>query len=256
MSSWSNGGRDENGLMSDAFFECEDCGLYLSWPITEGLPASQDPKQTEMRAMVEAHGWDDCGRSEVSLAPAVTAVAALPRGFYFGAEDRAGKMYQNFEKSRRQKTLQDAITNADHLVAALKTARQFDRLGNIDHVLPQVTAALADVVAKTNEFASAVQRTADEYRKFTDAHAQVAGGQPVEPAAAVETPDAPAAAASNPDDASESLTYYEWQDPTAHAVPKPGPHLASVTVFDPNVSQRDQLAALDARAAARWGGRR
>lgn len=256
MSSWSNGGRDEDGLMTDAYFECEDCGLYLSWPITEGIPASQDPKQTEMRAMVEAHGWDDCGRSEVSLAPAVTAAAALPRGFYFGAEDRAGKMYQEFEKSRRQKTLQDAITNADHLVGALKTARQFDRLGNIDHVLPQITAALADVVAKANEFVSAVQRTADEYRKFTDKHAQVAGGQPVEPAAAVESPDVPAAAASTPAEAEGDVVQFEWSDPTSAPAPKPGPHLATVTVFDPNVSQRDQLAALDRRVEQRWGGRR
>ncbi len=256
MSSWSNGGRDEDGLMSDAFFECGDCSLYLSWPITEGIPASQDPKQTEMRAMVEAHGWDDCGRSEVSLAPAVTAVAALPRGFYFSAEDWSGKKYQDFEGSRRQKNLQGVITNADHLIAALKTARQFDRLGNIDHVLPQITAALADVVAQTNEFVSTVQRLTTEYRNFADAHSQVAGGQPVEPAAAVETPDVPAAAASTSNEPEADIAQFEWSDPSLAPAPKPGPHLANVSVFDPNVSQKDQLAALDARVAARWGGRR
>lgn len=248
MSSWSNGGRDEDGLMTDAYFECGDCGLNLSWPITEGLPASQDPKQTEMRAMVEAHGWDDCGRSEFTLAPAVTAVAALPRGFYFNAEDWNGKKYQSFEGGRRQKNLQSVITNADHLIAALKTTRQFDRLGNIDHVLPQITAALADVVAQTNEFVSTVQRLTAEYRNFADAQSQVAGGQPVEPAAAVESPDVPAAAASTPDGEGGSLDVFEWESGAGHA-PKPGPHLASVTVFDPNRSARVQLEELDQKAA-------
>lgn len=255
MSSWSNGGRDEDGLMTDAYFECEDCGFSLQWPITEGLPANQDPKQTAMRAIVEAHGWDDCGRSEFTVEPVAPATAALPRGFYLNAEDWDGKKYQDFEASRRQKNLQGAISNADHLIAALKTARGFDRLGNIDHALPQITAALADVVTKTSELVSAVQRAAAQYRKQADAQPQVAGGQPVEPAAAVESPDVPAAAASSPE-SDEHIAYVEWEDPSRASMPKPGPHLASVSIFDPNVSQRDQLAALDARVAARWGGDR
>ena len=58
------------------------------------------------------------------------------------------------------------------------------------------------------------------------------GGAPEDPAAAVEpTPQAPAAA-----DTSQA--------------PKPGPHLASVHVFDPAGSVRGQLAAFDRAATA------
>ncbi|WP_284986996.1 hypothetical protein [Arthrobacter sp. fls2-241-R2A-172] len=255
MSSWSNGGRDEDGYMTDAYFECEDCGLSLQWPVTEGMAPNEDPKQTEMRAMVRAH---DAGGCQIERHEQVQTVLTrfstrLPKGFYFSINPAA--KHVNPAVSRRLSDLQSTITDAENLIGALKTARHFDRLGNIDHALPQITAALAEVVQNAMLFVTTVETTANEFRRGNDGSQQAAGGQPSDPAAAVESPDVPAAAASTPE-GDANIAHFEWRDPTSTPMPKPGPHLATVTVFDPNVSQRDQLAALDAKVAERWGGSR
>jgi len=192
------------------------------------------------------------------------AADLLPRNSYFHAVDRQmetdsfpSKIIPT-EQGRRHKLLTIAIQDAENLIGALKTAKQFDRLGNIEHALPQITDALADVVAKANNFVADVEVSTGRYRgAVATSSTEAAGGQPAETAAAVDGPDASAAAASTPEREGDNIAHFEWSDPTSAPMPKPGPHLASVSIFDPNASQKDQLAALDARvAAARWGGDR
>lgn len=58
--SFSNGGTDENGDVYPASFDCDDCGLSLSWPVTPGVPASQDPVAMPMLAMIADHDRGGC----------------------------------------------------------------------------------------------------------------------------------------------------------------------------------------------------
>ncbi|MEV8180302.1 hypothetical protein [Specibacter sp. NPDC078692] len=55
------GGIDaETNELFDAHFECHDCGTFYSWPVTPGLAAIDDPKQTEMLALVNGHTPETC----------------------------------------------------------------------------------------------------------------------------------------------------------------------------------------------------
>ncbi|YCK83545.1 hypothetical protein M1D89_10080 [Arthrobacter sp. D3-18] len=189
------------------------------------------------------------------------ATDLLPRNSYFHAVDRQmetdsypSKIIPT-EQGRRHKLLTLAIQDAENLIGALKTAKHFDRLGNIEHALPQITDALADVVTKANNFVSDVEVSTARYRgAVAESSNEAAGRQPSDPAAAVESPDVPAAAASSPDDASETLTYYEWQDPTANVVPKPGPHLLAINT--PKLVSSDELRGRILRSVRMDGGRR
>ncbi|QOT16507.1 hypothetical protein [Paenarthrobacter sp. YJN-5] len=187
------------------------------------------------------------------------ATDLLPRHAYFHAVDRQGetdaiveKMIP-FEQSRRHKLLLSAVQDAENLITALKTTRQFDRHGNIELVLPQISDALADAVMKTRNFIADVETCADRYRKTVTDSSEAAGGQPVEPAAAVESPDVPAAAAPSPMTVRVLLDprVAKGLDESAESIPKPGPHLSSGTVFDPARPWRNQLASLDRAAAGR-----
>jgi len=154
------------------------------------------------------------------------AADLLPRNSYFHAVDRQMETDSYIskviptEQGRRHKLLTIAIQDAENLIGALKTAKHFDRLGNIEHTLPQITDALADVVAKANNFVSDVEASTERYRRAV--------------AVPSESPDVPAAAAT----------------------PKPGPHLATVTVFDPTESPSAQLLAFDRAAGAHKAARR
>lgn len=165
----------------------------------------------------------------------------LPRNSYFHAVDRQMETDSYIskviptEQGRRHKLLTIAVQDAENLIGALKTAKQFDRLGNIELALPQIADALADVVAKANNFIADVEASTDRYRRaVADSSCEAAGGQSSDPAAAVESPDVPAAAASTP---------------------KPGPHLVSVRVLDPSRSALAQLEEWDREERMR-GGRR
>ncbi|QSZ53302.1 hypothetical protein RI444_15300 [Paenarthrobacter sp. AT5] len=183
--------------------------------------------------------------------------ADLPRHSYFHAVDRQGETEAFVEKmipheqGRRQKLLMSAIQDAENLISALKTTRQFDRHGNIELVLPQIADALADVVTKTRNFIADVKTCTDRYRKTTADSSEAAGWQPVEPA--------PASIPTKVHVVLDPRAVENLKD-LAERSPKPGPHLASVTVFDPNRSQSEQLAALDRAATRRAeqlrGGRR
>lgn len=240
MSSYSTGGRDADGEMYPASFECDDCGLFLSWPVTEVLgggimPAAEDPTAQPMLAMIREHDGGGCHIDTDALATAQRPTAvSYPRHLYFGAEDRLldgpqqlSEKYVPYERARRQKLVGNAISDAEQLITALKAIRSFDTKGNAHHALPQVADALADVVAHTRNLVEDVESS---LARFTEFGCPPDDGSPPDPAAAVEpTPRAPAVA-----------------DPK----PKPGPHLASVHVFDPAGSPRDQLAAFDRAATA------
>ena len=92
MSQYSTGGRDPiDGEMYDASFECDDCGLYLSWPVTETadgkrVPASKDPIAAPMLAMIAEHDNGGCQR-DAGLSPEAPALRVeFPRDLYFKAE--------------------------------------------------------------------------------------------------------------------------------------------------------------------------
>ncbi|MGO4143686.1 hypothetical protein AB4Y77_01260 [Paenarthrobacter sp. YAF11_1] len=186
----------------------------------------------------------------------------LPRNSYFHAVDRQMET-ESFpskiiptEQGRRHKLLTIAIQDAENFIGALKTAKHFDRLGNIEHALPQIADALADVVAKANNFIADVEVSTARYRGAVAASStKAAGGQSSDPAAAVESPDVPAAAASTHESDGMNIVEFEWTDRTGGPAPKPGPHLASVTVFDPNRSALAQLEELDRQARLREGRR-
>lgn len=189
------------------------------------------------------------------------AANQLPRNSYFHAVDRQMEAEAFPEKiipaeqGRRHKLLTIAIQDTENLIGALKTAKHFDRLGNIEHALPQITDALADVVAKAKNFISDVEVSTDRYRRaVADPSSEAAGGQSSEPAAAVESPDVPAAAASTPDGEDESILFYEYQDPDANAVPKPGPHLLAIN--SPKIFSTDEFRRGVLRSVRADGGRR
>ncbi|MDI2019730.1 hypothetical protein [Paenarthrobacter nicotinovorans] len=192
------------------------------------------------------------------------AANLLPRNSYFNAVDRQmetdsypSKIIPT-EQGRRHKLLTLAIQDAENLISALKTAKHFDRLGNIQHALPQITDALADVVTRANNFVSDVEVSTERYRSaVADPSSEAAGGQSSEPAAAVESPDVPAAAASTIGVAFvEILPAIPDARKPADSAPKPGPHLGSVTVFDPAESPSAQLLAFDRAVRAHKAGRR
>lgn len=74
--SWGTGGLDPGTLeLFDAHFECFDCGLFYSWPVTPGLAANVDPKQTEMLALARTHTAEAC-RTIRAVAPVMEIEAA------------------------------------------------------------------------------------------------------------------------------------------------------------------------------------
>lgn len=81
------GGFDlETNELFDASFECFDCGLYYSWPVTPGLAPVKDPKQTEMLALVAAH------------TPAACRAAQARNAVEREKEDAAEKAYAYAER--------------------------------------------------------------------------------------------------------------------------------------------------------------
>lgn len=75
--SWDTGGFDPatNELL-DASFACHDCGLSYSWPVTEGLAANDDQKQTEMLALVAEHTPAVCRAAQAAAAVELEKVLA------------------------------------------------------------------------------------------------------------------------------------------------------------------------------------
>jgi len=221
---YDTGGLDLDGGFYDASFECDDCGLSLSWPVTEGVPAAQDPVAAPMLAMIAEH--EDRGCAARSLQD--ERLRQFPRDLYFNAEDlnvgpdaRPGSEI-DVTSSRRLSDYRRVCTLLEDLQIASKPLRGFDRNGNIGMAAANLmdTALTAHKALRNlvQDIALAEQR----YRELSD------------PMESTTPPPAPA-------DVEPSA-----QAPTS-AGPKPGPHLAQVTVFNPSASPREQLAAFDRR---------
>lgn len=256
MSSHSTGGRDPlDGEMYDASFGCDDCGLYLSWPVTEVtgqvLPAAQDPSAAPMLELIREHDNGGC-QADAHLYPAALADSRLvdfPRDLYLKAEDY---------KARRQQLPQqqlDRIINSrfarfryvnakiEQLGAAVKSLKAFDRTGDASAALPHLAALHEDLRKLIFNLADDIREAEARYREASAPAGD--DSPPTDSAVAVEpSPKAPAAV-----------------DQTAPSVVKPGPHLvgrridagsglpgagmASVQIFNPAVSPAAQLARFD-----------
>lgn len=67
---YSTGGVDLDGDVYPATFDCYDCGLSLSWPVTPGLPAAQDPVAAPMLDMIKEHDEGGCEATQAAEAQA------------------------------------------------------------------------------------------------------------------------------------------------------------------------------------------
>ena len=221
---YDTGGIDLDGGVYDASFECDDCGLFLSWPVTEGVPAAQDPVAAPMLAMIAEHEDRGCAARRVQD----ERLRQFPRDLYFNAEDlNVGPeaipgSEVDVTRSRRLSDYRRVCTLLDDLQFAAKPLRAFDRNGNIGMAAANLmdTALTAHKALRNlvQDIALAEQR----YRELSD------------PMESTTPPSAPADVEPSP------------QAPTS-AGPKPGPHLAQVAVFNPSAFPREQLAEFDRR---------
>lgn len=228
---YDTGGRDLDGDVYDAWFECDDCGLTLSWPDTDGLPAAQDPVAAPMLVMIAEHEDGGCTARRLQE----ERLRQFPKDLYFGAEDfNVGPealpgSETDVIRSRRLSDYRRACTLLEDLQFAAKPLRAFDRNGNIGMAAANLMdTALAAHKALRNlvqDIALAEQR----YREQSDDRESPT--PPPSPAAVEPSPQAPTAAG-----------------------PKPGPHLAQVAVFNPAVSARAQLSAFDSARHQRLAG--
>lgn len=85
--SFSNGGADENGDVYPASFNCEDCGLSLSWPVTPGVPASEDPVAAPMLALIDEHDKSGCEPLRRSVPESARAAARVGKGTHVGRDE-------------------------------------------------------------------------------------------------------------------------------------------------------------------------
>ncbi len=100
------GGLDENGNLMMAGYECYDCGLSYSWPVTPGLAASEDPLQVEMLALVKAHTPAVCRAAQA------VAVHEQQRALSVEAEARYDRYQSNVTPVRDIRlTVSEAVDN-------------------------------------------------------------------------------------------------------------------------------------------------
>lgn len=241
---YDTGGTDFDGAVYDASFECEDCGFSLSWPVTQGLPAAQDPVAAPMLAMIADHEDGACPSRQLQR----ERLHQFPKDLYFNAEDHnvgpdalpEGELA--VIRNRRYAIHRRLCTLLEDLQHAAKPLKAFDRNGNIGMAAANLmdTALVAQKVLRnlTLDIAEAEQR----FREQSDLVESPTPAQA--PVSAEPTPQALTDIGSLP-----AVVEPAPQAP-ATAGPKPGPHLTTVHVFDPTVSTRDQLAAFDRAAAA------
>lgn len=258
---YDTGGTDFDGEVHDASFECDDCGLELSWPITEGLPAAQDPVAAPMLAMIAEHEDGGCPSRRLQQ----ERLRQFPKDLYFNAEDHnvgpdalPGSEIDVI-RSRRLADYRRACTLLEDLQSAAKPLKAFDRNGNIGMAAANLmdTALAAQKVLRnlTRDIAEAETR----FREQSDIEESTT--HPLAPVSVEPTPKAPADTGSLPTPQAATT-----------AGPKPGPHLmargsglsvaglhggvagpgmASVHIFNPDQSPAAQLSAFDRVIAAR-----
>jgi hypothetical protein len=225
------GGMDVDGDVYDASWYCEGCGVSYSWPVTPGLAPIEDPKQTEMLAIIAEHDSEGCPGLPAVPAPFVD----LPRDLYFKAEDHARKNPGIREKelaiiqNQRFAQVRRASALLEDLGYALKALKAFDRTGNVGDALGHLQETALDFQKVIRNLVTDVEEAEDRHRQAS-VKAYREDSSPTNSAAVVEPPPTVPAAVD--------LT------------PKPGPHLTNVHVFDPQGSARAQLAAFDRATAS------
>jgi hypothetical protein len=242
---YDTGGRDFYGDVHDASFECDDCGLSLSWPVTEGLPAAQDPAAAPMLAMIAEHEDGGCPSRQLQQ----ERLRQFPKDLYFNAEDHnvgpdalpEGELA--VIRNARYATHRHLCTLLEDLQHAAKPLKAFDRNGNIGMAAANLmdTALTAQKVLRnlTLDIAEAEQR----FREQSDIEAS-----PTPPPAPVSVKPNPQALAAI---GSPAAVVEPPPQASTTAGPKPGPHLAATTVFGPDHSPREQLSAFDRVMEAR-----
>ena len=242
---YDTGGSDIDGEVYDASFECDDCGLSLSWPVTEALPAAQDPVAAPMLAIIAEHEDGGCPALQLQR----ERLRQFPKDLYFDAEDHKvgpGALpgsETDVIRSRRLADYRRACTLLEDLQSAAKPLKAFDRNGNIGmaaaNLMDTALAAHKALRNLTLDIAGAEQR----FREQSSLRES-----PTPPEAPVEDQPLPQA-----EEATGPLPAAVEPTPQASTVagPKPGPHLATVAVFNPAVSAKEQLSAFDRVVDAR-----
>lgn len=227
------GGMDIDGEVYPASWYCEGCDVSYSWPVTPGLAAAVDPLQTEMLAIIAEHDAKGCpGRPDIRHNE---RLREFPKDLYLQAEDFAygvtalSDSRLELVRNRRFADLRNLQARIADLLDASKAVRPFDRTGHAGSAAQHLDALAEDVHKKTQALAADVAAAEARFLACVD-HSQspCPPTPPQSPAVAVEPPPTAPAAAG----------------------PKPGPHLASVAVFDPDASPGAQLAAFDRAAKA------
>lgn len=270
---YDTGGTDFDGDVYDASFECDDCGLSLSWPVTEGLPAAQDPVAAPMLAMIAEHEDGGCPSQRVQQ----ERLRQFPKDLYFNAEDHnvgpeaLPGSERDVIRSRRLADYRRACTLLEDLQSAAKPLKAFDRNGNIGMAAANLmdTALEAQKVLRnlTLDIAEAEQR----FREQSDI--EESPTPPPAPVTAEPTPQASAVTGPLP----AVVELPPQAQATVGPKPKPGPHIvkkgdlightgisaagfhggvagpgmASVHIFNPDQSPVAQLSAFDRVIAAR-----
>lgn len=252
---FDTGDRDFDGSVYDASYECDDCGLSLSWPVTEGLPAAQDPVAAPMLAMIAEHDATGC--------PALKQerVRQFPKDLYFNAEDHAiGPdalpeselaviRNQRFASHRRLCTLLEDLQHA------AKPLKAFDRNGNIG----MAAANLLDTAVEAQKILrNLAQDIAEAEQRFRDASGadEESPAPPPAPASVVEpSPQVPTDAGPKPKPGphlvAASMASGSSMSVAGFHGGIAGPGMASVHVFNPDQSPAAQLSAFDRVIAAR-----
>lgn len=237
------GGLDVDGDVYDASWYCEGCGVSYSWPVTPGLAPMEDPKQTEMLAIIAQHDAEGC--PGLSTLAATSPYVDLPRDLYFKAEDHARKYPGIREKelaiiqNQRFAQVRRASALLEDLGYALKALKAFDHTGNVGNALGHLQETALDFQKVIRNLVTDVEE-AEERHRDASLKAYREGSSPTNSAVAVEpSPTVPAAV----------------DQPVALSVVKPGPHLAAVHVFDPDRSTKAQLEEFDRSASHRRGAK-
>jgi len=236
---YDTGGRDLDGTVYNAAFECETCGLSLSWPVTDGVPAAQDPVAAPMLALIAEHEDSGCTARQLQD----ERLRQFPKDLYFSAEDfNVGPNALpgseiDVLRSRRLGDYRRICTLLEDLQFAAKPLKAFDRNGNIGMAAANLMdTALAAQKALRN-FTLDIAQAEQRFREQSDTREPTAS--PRSPADTESSPTAQVPAGPSP-----AAVERTPQVPAA-AGPKPGPHLVQVAVFDPAVSPGEQLSAFD-----------
>ncbi len=201
MSHRDTGGLDADGTFWDASFECDDCGIVFTWPVTPGVAPIDDPFQVDMLTLIREH--EDGGCSPAAAAPSDVSVAQFldyPRNLYLNAEDfkkaNPGLHDKALDVIRNQRygLFRNVNARAEDFGSAVKALKAFDRTGNIGSAVRHVEDTFRDLKNSTRELIEDIE--AAEIRHQQACIVLPAHGQPTKPAADAEpSPGAPTAAA-------------------------------------------------------------